>query len=117
MACNGNLTEICGGPNRLDVYDFNNAIANLPTGTSMSSSVTASASSTGSAPPGWTTLGCYTDSVGARTLTTEMYSIPGTSMTVELCLAACLSSNFDLAGLEYAGECCESPFVNVQVTE
>jgi hypothetical protein len=110
MSCNGNLSETCGGPNRLDVYDFNNAIANLPTGTSTSSSATATASGTGSAPSGWTSLGCYTDSVGARTLTTEIYSIGGNSMTVELCLAACLASNFNLAGVEYAGECCKSSF-------
>jgi hypothetical protein len=101
MACNGNASETCGGPNRLDVYDYNNAISALPTSTSS----TASPSASGSAPSGWASLGCYTDNVGARTLETEIYSIPGASMTVELCTAACLAGGFTLSGVEYASEC------------
>jgi hypothetical protein len=110
MPCYGNSSETCGGPNRLDVYDYNNAIASLPTSTSSSSS--AAATSTGT-PSGWKALGCYNDTVGDRTLSTEIYSIPGASMTVELCLAACLAQSFSLAGLEYAGECyCDNSLHN-----
>lgn len=116
MACKGNTSEVCGGPNRLDVYDFNNAISSLPTSTTSSTSKTsasASVTTTSIALSGWTSLGCYTDSVGARTLATQIYSIPGASMTIELCTAACLAAGFPLAGVEYAGECyCGTAFAN-----
>jgi hypothetical protein len=45
MACNGNQTEWCGGPNRLNLYQID-----VPP------------------PTGWQAQGCYTDAVGARTL-------------------------------------------------
>lgn len=115
MPCYGNASETCGGPNRLNVYDFNNAISALPTSTTSSSTSKASASATATGPAlsGWTSLGCYTDSVGTRTLNTQIYSIPGASMTVELCTAACLAAGFKLAGVEYAGECyCDNAFQN-----
>ena len=113
MVCYGNASETCGGPNRLDVYDYNNAISALPTSTSSSASSTASSTATGTVPSGWTSLGCYNDTVGDRTLETEIYSIPGASMTVELCLAACLAGGYTLAGLEYAGECyCDNSLHN-----
>jgi WSC domain len=86
MICNGNSSEYCGGPNRLNMY------------------------TTKSAPTAWTALGCYTDSVAARTLTTAEY--PGT-MTVELCTSACKSAGYIYAGVEYGGECyCGNSFSN-----
>jgi len=112
MACNGNTTEICGGSYRLSVWDYNNAIATLSSTSTKASSTTSSASSS-STSTGWASLGCYNDSVGARTLSTEIYSIPGASMTVELCQAACQAASFTLAGLEYAGECyCDTKLEN-----
>jgi hypothetical protein len=108
MICNGNTSETCGGANRLDVYASNAALTS-PTSTTSGSSQSPSSS----APAGWASLGCYIDSVGARTLETEIYSIPGASMTVELCTAACFASGFTLAGVEYAGECyCDNTFHN-----
>lgn len=86
MICNGNSSEYCGGSGRLNMY------------------------TTKSAPTAWTALGCYTDSVAARTLTTAEY--PGT-MTVELCTSACKSAGYVYAGVEYGGECyCGNSFSN-----
>jgi hypothetical protein len=111
MPCYGNTSETCGGPNRLDVYDLNNAISSLPTGTTTTSS--AGPTATPTVPAGWESLGCYNDTVGDRTLETEIYSIPGNSMTVELCTAACLAAGFTISGVEYAGECyCDTSFHN-----
>ncbi|KAI4190389.1 MAG: hypothetical protein L6R41_000841 [Letrouitia leprolyta] len=66
-------------------------------------------------PPGWTSIGCYTDQ-NPRTLTTGMTgSVPGgaAAMTVSLCTAACKSKNFLYAGLEYAQECwCGNAILN-----
>ena len=57
---------------------------------------------------GWTSLGCYTDSVSARSLPYTA-SVPGGSgaMTIELCQSACLAAGYVFAGVEYANECCE----------
>src|SRR5207248_1364864 len=60
-------------------------------------------SPSGSAPAGWTYAGCYTDSVGARTLSVREF--PAGSMTVELCTSACQAAGYTIAGVEYAGEC------------
>lgn len=80
QVCNGNSTEFCGGPNRLNVYTKR------------------------AAPSGWQAIGCYTDSVAARTLASRQF--PAGGMTTESCLAACRSAgNFIYAGTEYGGEC------------
>ncbi|KAM3067190.1 hypothetical protein ACMFMG_005441 [Clarireedia jacksonii] len=101
MPCNGNTSEICGGSGRLSVYDFKNATASLPTATTTS---IAAPTYTG-APTGWKPLGCYNDSVAARTLTTQIYSIPGSSMSVDACLSACIFGGYRFSGVEYGSEC------------
>jgi glucan 1,3-beta-glucosidase len=83
MACTGNPGEICGGPNRLDVYQ-NTAIITT----------------------NWTPLGCYTDSISARTLSQRITSIPASATTIEACQAACYALGFSFAGVEYSQECC-----------
>lgn len=57
---------------------------------------------------GWTFLGCYTDSVSARSLPYGV-GVPGgpAAMTIELCQSTCLAAGYSLAGVEYADECCE----------
>jgi hypothetical protein len=89
MACAGNSNEICGGNQRLDVYQ------------------STSASSTK-----WTSLGCYTDSTSARTLSNYI-TVPGGTgaTTIESCQAACLALGYSLAGVEYANECCKFSFL------
>lgn len=101
MPCAGNISEVCGGASRLSVYDLNNAIISLPTLTTSSISVP---TFTG-APTGWAPLGCYNDSVNARTLNTQIYSIAGTSMSVDACLSACIFGGYKLSGVEYGSEC------------
>ncbi|KAI0246523.1 copper radical oxidase [Lactifluus subvellereus] len=55
-------------------------------------------------PPGWTSLGCYTDDVAARTLTSAEYT-NATDMTVEKCVNFCKDQYFIYAGVEYGEEC------------
>lgn len=88
MACAGNSAETCGGSNRLDLYSHSGS----------------SAPSSGS----WKLLGCYTDSVSARTLG-NAEGVPGgpTAMTIEACQAVCKAGGWTLAGVEYADECCK----------
>ncbi|ETN45954.1 uncharacterized protein HMPREF1541_00136 [Cyphellophora europaea CBS 101466] len=93
MICNGNSSEYCGGPNRLDVYVLG------------ARSIIA---------PDWAPLGCYTDSVTARTLSVGM-PVPGgpANMTQENCQQACFASNYNISGVEYSQECyCDNQYRN-----
>jgi hypothetical protein len=117
MACQGNATEICGGPNAINIYSYSNGGVTTATTTSLASTATSTTVASASAIAGWTSIGCYSDVVGDRTLETEIYTITS-AMTVELCLAACQAAGFTLAGLEYAGECyCDTKIANGGVPE
>jgi hypothetical protein len=52
---------------------------------------------------GWSYLGCYTDSVGARTLGGANYN--GNDVTDEACVSFCAGKGYSFAGTEYAGQC------------
>jgi hypothetical protein len=60
---------------------------------------------------GWTLLGCYTDSVSARSLPYGA-GVPGgpSAMTNELCQSTCHAAGYTLAGTEYSDECCKYLF-------
>jgi glucan 1,3-beta-glucosidase len=108
MLCNGNRQEKCGGPNHLTLFQLDS----LTSSTSTPSSSTPSSSSTsspGATILGWNYLGCYTDSVQARSLLFSA-SVPGGSqnLTQENCQIACAQAGFTLAGMEYSGECCNT---------
>jgi hypothetical protein len=68
MSCNGNPNEICGGPNRLNLYSYVGGPTSSATSTSTTSTSTTATSSTatststgsaGSIPPAWTYRGWY----------------------------------------------------------
>ncbi len=85
MACLGNSAEICGGSNRLNIYQY----------------------------IGWNAYGCYTDSSSARSLANNVVVPGGQSLTTtESCQAACLSAGYSLAGSEYGQECCKLILIN-----
>ncbi|KAJ8495990.1 hypothetical protein ONZ45_g12635 [Pleurotus djamor] len=86
MACAGNSKQVCGAGNRINIYKGNGPGASSPP-------VVA----------GWQYEGCYADSVGDRSLPTQM-SLSG-GATIEKCVAACDNGGFSFAGLEYADEC------------
>lgn len=108
MNCNGNTTEACGGPNRISLF-YNNATATAPSTSIVTAGVsttTAAAAATASTSNGWASIGCFSDSVQARTLTYAqgVPNGPG-GMTVEQCTSACQLGGYSLAGVEYAQEC------------
>lgn len=83
---------------------------------STTSSTRSSTTSTTSlpTPSGFTLLGCYTDTVNARTLSNRV-SVPDGdgSNTIESCQATCLKLGYSLAGLEFAKECfCDNSIRN-----
>lgn len=80
MACSGDSTQACGGPDRLTVYtNFHSQPA----------------------PAGWTSLGCYTDNVQTRTLPFWGFIPGGTdAMTQEACTTECARMGYTFAGVE-----------------
>ena len=114
MPCAGNASEYCGGPNRLNVYDYNNQYPTsaIPTVVAATTSPTTSATSAAtSAAVAWTYLGCYTDATHTRTL---LYvQNPPANPTVETCIAQCNAAGYTLAGVEYGGQCwCDNSLHN-----
>ena len=71
--------------------------------------VTSAPSSSPTGTKTWKSLGCYTDSVAARSLAFGQ-AVPGgpDALTVEICQSLCQKQGYSLAGVEYADECCTS---------
>ncbi|WVQ94260.1 hypothetical protein IAU59_001339 [Kwoniella sp. CBS 9459] len=90
MACNGDSSTTCGGPNGLQLY-VNSALA--PSNSN-----------------GFSQGNCIQE-VAGRALTGA--SITGSDMTVDKCTSYCSAQGFTIAGLEYGGECyCGNSLVN-----
>jgi hypothetical protein len=103
MPCTKTPTEACGGPNRLNLYYLEGATPATPPATV----------STNPGPHGWVSEGCYSDSVGARTLANQVATGDASTMTVALCVDACHTAGYILAGVEYADQCKSSGEWNV----
>lgn len=107
MLCTGNQTEYCGGPSRLSMYALNStAPVSSPSGTSAPTAAP-TATPTGPITVGdfgiWKYLGCYSEATGQRALNGKVNPIPGASVSVDACGAAC--SAYSYFGVEYSGEC------------
>lgn len=102
MPCTGVPSQPCGGPDRMNLF-WNGKTAPPPPETI-----------TNPGPDGWVSEGCYIDSVAARTLANRVDTIGGGSvMTIQLCVSACKTAGYSLAGAEYAGECyCGNALIN-----
>ncbi|CAG7849956.1 SubName: Full=Uncharacterized protein {ECO:0000313/EMBL:CCA67329.1} [Serendipita indica DSM 11827] len=86
MPCSGDSNETCGGGNRLSVYENTGSLS--PPETTY---------------PGWSSQGCYTDSVANRALPNQVY-VEG-DMSVDKCTSKCFSLGYHLAGVEFGREC------------
>ncbi|KAG8829938.1 hypothetical protein FRC17_005763 [Serendipita sp. 399] len=84
MPCKGNLHELCGGENRINVYK-NYGPTDLQTYN------------------GWSHTDCFVDSVWNRALPEQQY-VSG-PMTIDKCLDGCNVAGFEYSGLEYGQEC------------
>ncbi|KAJ3072470.1 hypothetical protein HDU98_003546 [Podochytrium sp. JEL0797] len=107
MTCQGNAAELCGGPSAISVYGP--AVSSLQSSTGASqSSVTVFPTSTPALPinptvPNWSYIGCFTDSLAMRTIPTQQWNLA--SLTVEICLTACVSGGFKYGGVEFGSQC------------
>ena len=142
MVCQGNSTQLCGGPNALNVFNFTGTITGPPT-------VNPPAGGGGGGnngapvfpvdsglPTTWEYSGCYvyvaftdistgtllinffwcSDNMNGRVLATEKPD--DDTLTVETCVNFCNDQNFTLAGMEFGVQCCklDSPHGNFWVT-
>ncbi|KAJ7915243.1 galactose oxidase [Mycena leptocephala] len=103
MACVGNISEFCGGPNRLTVYNY--------TGTDLPPPVGGGGGATGGAtaiatdlPNPWAYVGCFVDGATGRVLTTQILP-DNANLTMESCVASCDALNFTIAGGEFSVIC------------
>ncbi|KAF9466725.1 copper radical oxidase [Collybia nuda] len=104
MVCAGNSEEFCGGPNRLNVYNY--------TGTDLPPQQPGGGGDQGGKPvfpvtsglPGnWTYDACWVDNAFGRAFVVQDNVTP--TQTVEACIAKCAARNFTIAGLEFSSEC------------
>lgn len=99
MACNGNQTEICGGPNRLSLFRYYKG--NEPpvsSTTRVSSSSTAAPVPTG-LPEGFEYKGCYVDGPGYRVMQNQQPD--DQQMTIASCASRCSRLGYTVSGMEY----------------
>jgi hypothetical protein len=64
-----------------------------------------SSSSNVTLPAGWTSAGCYTDSIHPRALSGINLANIGTKITSSGCAAYCDKRGYNIAGTEYGGQC------------
>ncbi|KAL2060445.1 hypothetical protein VTL71DRAFT_9476 [Oculimacula yallundae] len=92
VPCAGNSTQICGGPNKLNIYQY--AVLE----------------------PTWVTLGCYTDlwSVGKRVLSFDASDLAGkATLTTAKCKSTCAGKGYMYSGTEVGNECwCDNSLRN-----
>ncbi|KAI0049114.1 WSC-domain-containing protein [Auriscalpium vulgare] len=88
MGCEGSPADLCGGSNRLNLYNYTGA---FPVGASVVPFAGA-----------WISQGCFSDSTAQRTLERR---VDAGNVTVESCADACQFNAFTMAGLEFGQEC------------
>ncbi|KAI9673516.1 MAG: hypothetical protein M1829_004023 [Trizodia sp. TS-e1964] len=87
-ACTGNSAETCGGFDRVSIYQD-------PTAPVIDAAV---------ASLNYKSQGCYTEGTNGRALVYRQDQVPASTLTTELCLAACALGGYPWAGTEYGGE-------------
>jgi len=87
MPCSGQKNQKCGDKDRLNIF-WNGKNATPPV--------------INPGPPGWHSVGCYSDDEDSRTLR-QPEGVPGgaLNLTVAACVAACKAGGYAVAGVEY----------------
>ncbi|KAI0086860.1 copper radical oxidase [Irpex rosettiformis] len=116
MPCAGNSSEFCGGPNRLNVYNFTGT---LPHGPEPPAGGGGGGGNTGAPvfpvltglPSGFSYVGCYVDNAFGRIFSTELPD--NQNLTVESCVTSCSGQNFNVSGVEFGVQCfCGNELIN-----
>ncbi|KAH8988288.1 copper radical oxidase [Lactarius hatsudake] len=116
MACSGAGSELCGGPNRLNMYTY--------TGTDLPPINNGGGGGGGGAPvfpklsglpTTWAYNACWVDNAHGRIFQTQLAD--NQALTVESCVASCDAQGFTLAGMEFSVQCfCGNNLVQGAVT-
>ncbi|KAI4848799.1 hypothetical protein E4T44_03727 [Aureobasidium sp. EXF-8845] len=117
MFCQGNSSQYCGGPNLLNVFQYNGTVPAIPSngaGNNGNNNNNNNNNNGGATGPAATTVtqnitsdgyysyfGCWLDNVAGRALAME--PLTGQKVTPDTCAAAC--SGYQYFGLEYSDEC------------
>ncbi|KAH6634407.1 glyoxal oxidase-like protein [Chaetomium sp. MPI-SDFR-AT-0129] len=105
MLCNGNSSEVCGGPDRLNVYNFQGRYDPTSTTLAPTGEPTGSPGASGPSQPAsigdYDWYGCRTEATGSRALSAATFA--SDTMTLEDCQTYC--SAYTYFGVEYAREC------------
>jgi len=98
MACTGDATQTCGGPNRLSIVQDTTWTQTFFARPSYST---------------WNLVSCFTDSTSSRTLASGVGIAGGASnATVANCLDACRAQGYLYCGAEYYSECYGAKTIN-----
>ncbi|PVH95642.1 WSC-domain-containing protein [Periconia macrospinosa] len=90
LPCNGDSTQVCGGQDRLSIYQD----PTFPDADDIAIS------------SDYKSLGCYTEGASGRSLDYSQWDYLNVSaMTTETCLTACGKKGFPFAGTEFGREC------------
>ncbi|KAI1203614.1 copper radical oxidase [Nemania serpens] len=103
--CNGDASSVCGGADRLSVWSLIGSGFN-PTESVFAAPSAPSPSPLGTVPslPGtWAYKGCYTEGSNGRAFATQQPD--SDDLTIQSCVATCISAGYGVAGLEYAAQC------------
>ncbi|GAA5866802.1 hypothetical protein JCM8547_003568 [Rhodosporidiobolus lusitaniae] len=109
--CAGDVGESCGGSAGQLVYALPEATTTTTTSSATATSEAASSTPTATpveasgkvtSDPDWNYVGCYTDSVSARTLVNGLGS---QDWTAQNCLSLAAAAGYRYAGIIYGGEC------------
>ncbi|RPD53575.1 galactose oxidase [Lentinus tigrinus ALCF2SS1-7] len=107
MACSGNSSEFCGGPNRLNVYNFTGTLTGTPTppggGNPGNPGNPVVAPVLSGLPSTWEYAACFVDNAFGRIFATQLPD--DQALTVESCVASCNSRGSTLAGMEFGVQC------------
>lgn len=103
-----------GGPLLLNVWSLGPA----PTGSVVSTVRTATSTSVAvgptTLPTGWAYKGCWLDQQHGRILASQQPD--SAALTVESCVAACVTAGYSVAGMEYFTQCyCGNAMINQAV--
>ncbi|KAF7437573.1 hypothetical protein PC9H_004415 [Pleurotus ostreatus] len=93
MACGGNPTEACGGPNRLSVYTSGGNVPILPIPVVKDTGL----------PGQWRSVGCLQEPGAQRVFPYQI--IMQNNLTVDACLNQCAAFGYPAAGMEFGDEC------------
>ncbi|KAJ7364627.1 copper radical oxidase-like protein, partial [Mycena albidolilacea] len=106
MLCAGNSQELCGGPNRLSMYNYTGS--DRPTGP-----VGGGGGGGGGGPATvfpvttlqkpWSYVGCFVDNAHGRIVANAQPD--NTKLTVESCVQTCSTQNFTVAAAEFSTQC------------